>query len=165
MSIVASKDGTNVYGSGTGTVDPTRLIQVGKLIKVDNVHLPLFAVGTGTGDTFDTRPAMQLDPTAGYNYSRFGELNGTAPNTAPYTTPYDISYPVGDSTSAQYRFSKLLQFDERGEGRVNGDSYDVSHIVEIGLTPTRGSSVIVGSTNLVALQLSGFSGTIRIYRK
>src|SRR5438094_8233152 len=42
MSIVASKDGTNVYGSGTGTIDPTKLTQVGKLIKIDNVHLPLF---------------------------------------------------------------------------------------------------------------------------
>src|SRR5213082_331443 len=27
MSVVASIDGTNVYGSGTGTIDPTKLIQ------------------------------------------------------------------------------------------------------------------------------------------
>ena len=44
MSIVASKDGTNVYGSGNGTIDPTKLIQVGKLVKIENIHLPLFAV-------------------------------------------------------------------------------------------------------------------------
>src|SRR5215467_9173294 len=53
MSIVASKDGTNVYGSsGAVTIDATRLIQVGKLIKLENVHLPLFAVcqSNCTGD-------------------------------------------------------------------------------------------------------------------
>src|SRR5438477_10336940 len=37
MSIVASKDGTNVYGSGNGTIDPTKLIQVGKLMKIENI--------------------------------------------------------------------------------------------------------------------------------
>src|SRR5256714_13047920 len=41
MSIVASKDGTNVYGTGNGTIDPTKLIQVGKLVKIENIHLPL----------------------------------------------------------------------------------------------------------------------------
>src|SRR4051794_8495800 len=41
MSIVASKDGTNVYGSGSGSIDPTKLTQVGKLTKLENVHLPL----------------------------------------------------------------------------------------------------------------------------
>src|SRR5262249_28393774 len=89
LSVVASNDGTNIYGSGTGTIDCTRLTQVGSLVKIDNLHLPLFAIGTETGDadTFDTRPALQNDPTAGYNYSRFGELNAAIPNTAPYTTP------------------------------------------------------------------------------
>src|SRR5213592_812586 len=31
MSVVASKDGTNVYGSGNGTIGPTKLTQVGKV--------------------------------------------------------------------------------------------------------------------------------------
>src|SRR5947208_23365 len=64
MSIVASKDGTNVYGSGNGTIDPRKLTQIGKLVKIDNIHLPLFAVcqSNCTGATFDTRPAIQNDP-------------------------------------------------------------------------------------------------------
>src|SRR5437773_2892534 len=44
ISVVASKDGTNVYGSSNGTIDPTKLTQVGKLTKLENIHLPLFAV-------------------------------------------------------------------------------------------------------------------------
>ena len=45
MSIVASKDGTIIYDpNATGTnnfIDPTRLVQVTKLAKIENVHLPL----------------------------------------------------------------------------------------------------------------------------
>jgi len=175
MSIVASRDGSNVYGSGNGTIDPTKLTQIGKLVKMDNIHLPLFTVcqSNCTGATFDTRPAVQNDPGGGYNYSRFGELNGSQPNTAPYTTPYNFQYPVGNpAPTMQYRFSKLLQFSPRGESRVNGDSYDIRRVVEIGLlqthgnvapTPTPSAGNYIG--NVVAVQINGFAGDVRIYRR
>jgi prepilin-type N-terminal cleavage/methylation domain-containing protein len=179
MSIVASKDGSNVYGPGAGTIDPTKLVQLGKLVKIDNVHLPLFAVCASncTGETFDTRPPLQNDPTAGYNYSRFGELNAAQPNTAPYTTPYNFQYPVGNpAPAAQYTFSKLLQFSPRGDSRVNGNSYDIRRVVEIGLIQTHGTatpvpvsgggtSTVVFSGNVVAVQINGFAGDVRIYRR
>jgi len=178
MSIVASKDGTNVYGSGNGIIDPTKLVQIGKLVKIENVHLPLFAVCTSncTGDSFDVRPPLQNDPTAGYNYSRFGELNAPQPNTAPYTTPYNFQYPVGNpAPTPQYTFSKILQFSPRGESRVNGDSYDIRRIVEIGLVQTRGTATPVprsggGSSyvfdgNVAAVQINGFAGDVKIYRR
>ena len=178
MSIVASMNGTNVYGLGNGTIDPTKLAQIGKLVKIESVHLPLFAVcqSNCTGDTFDTRPAVQNDPTGGYNYSRFGELNGASPNTAPYTTPYNFQYPVGNpAPAAQYTFSKLLQFSPRGESRVNGNSYDIRRVVEIGLIQTHGAATppplgngtggsIFGG-NIVAVQINGFAGDVRIYRR
>jgi len=177
MAAVASKDGTNIYGSNTGIIDPTKLSQIGKLVKIDNVHLALFAVGSGTGDTFDTRPALQFDPTAGYNYSRFGELNGAIPNTAPYTTPYNFQYPVGNPTpAAQYTFTKLIQCNPLGEVRVNGNSYQVRVVVEIGLVQTHanqvptpisgaGTSTAAYSGNVVALQITGFGGNVKIYRR
>ena len=179
LSTVASKDGTNIYGTSTGTIDCTKLTQVGNLVKIDNVHLPLLAIGTESGDadTFDTRPALQSDPTAGYNFSRFGELNGTIPNTAPYSTPYNFQYPVGSPCpTAQYTFNKLFQFSPRGECRVNGDSYQVRRVVEVGLVQTRGSTVptptsgagtstATYSGNVVALQINGFGSTVKIYRR
>jgi type II secretory pathway pseudopilin PulG len=177
MSVVGSKNGTNVYGSGSGTIDATQLIQVGKLTKVENVHLPLFAVGSGTGDTFDTRPLLQSDPTAGYNYGRFGELNAAVPNTAPYSTPYNFQYPVGTPVpTAQYVFRKLLQFNPRGESRVNGDSYELRRVVEIGLIQTRGANVPTPASgagtstatytgNVIALQVAGISGAVRIFKR
>src|SRR5581483_7644675 len=43
LSVAASKDGTTVYDPNNPTrIDPTRLIQVGKLTKIDNVHLATF---------------------------------------------------------------------------------------------------------------------------
>ena len=178
LSIVASVDGTNVYGSNTsGPIDPTKLRQIGKLVKVDNIHLPLFAVGTGTGETFESRPALQFDPTAGYNYSRFGELNSPTPNTAPYTTPFNFQYPVGNPTpTAQYTFKKLLQFSPLGEARVSGNTYSMRRFVEVGLVQTHGNAVPAptsgGGTstatyagNVVALQITGFGGNVKIYKR
>src|SRR2546423_6493352 len=34
ISIVGSIDGTSIYGTGTGIIDPTKLIQIGKLIRI-----------------------------------------------------------------------------------------------------------------------------------
>jgi prepilin-type N-terminal cleavage/methylation domain-containing protein len=177
MSIVASKDGTNVAGT-SGTIDATKLIQAGKLTKIENVHLPLFAVCqvNCTGDTFDKRPPLHDDGfSAGYNYSRFGELNAPQPNTAPYTTPHDFQYPVGDpAPTAQYTFTKILQFSPRGESRVNGDSYQVRRVVEIGLVPTHGNTVPPGtgsgssmtySGNVAAVQIAGFGSSVKIYQR
>src|SRR5580765_3651056 len=65
MSIVASKDGSNVYGSVAGPaadMDPhgTKLFQVGKLTKRENMHLRTLGNGTGAApaDPFPTRPPV-----------------------------------------------------------------------------------------------------------
>jgi type II secretory pathway pseudopilin PulG len=176
MSIVASKDGTNLYGStGAATIDATRLIQVGKLIKIENVHVPLFVLGTGAGaaDTFDARPSPS--PASDANNFRFGELNAASPNTAPLTTPHNFQYPVASpAPAAQYTFSRLLEFSPRGESKVIGDGA-IRRVVEIGLIQTHGVATPVprsggGSAwdfagNVVAVQINGFSGDVRIYRR
>ena len=182
ISIVAAKDGVqgfdpNAVTSPTNRLDIARLVQVGKLIKIDNVHLPLFAIPTGTpGNTFDTRPAVQNDPVVGYNDSRFGELNASPPNTAPVSnngsSKFPFQYPVGNPVpNAQYTFTKTLQFDPRGEGRINS-SYDVRPVIEIGLLPTHGNVAPTPTPsagnyngNVVAVQLNGFAGNVKVYRR
>jgi prepilin-type N-terminal cleavage/methylation domain-containing protein len=178
ISSIASADGTTVYASTPGAMDPTRLMQLAKLVRIDNVHVPLLAIGTGTGATLDTRPALQFEPTAGYNYSRFGELNAASPHTAPYTnSQYPFQYPVGNpAPTAQYLFLKTLQFSPRGESRINGNNYDVRRVVEIGLLQTRGStlplaangagtSTVAYNGNVIAIQISGFGNIVRLYRR
>jgi prepilin-type N-terminal cleavage/methylation domain-containing protein len=182
ISIVAAKDGVqgfdpNAVTSPTNRLDIARLVQVGKLIKIENVHLPLFAIPTGTpGNTFDTRPAVQNDPVVGYNDSRFGELNASPPNTAPVSnngsSKFPFQYPVGNPVpNAQYTFTKTLQFDPRGEGRINS-SYDVRPVIEIGLLPTHGNAAPTPTPsagnytgNVVAVQLNGFAGNVKVYRR
>jgi len=182
ISIVAAKDGVqgfdpNAVTSPTNRLDIARLVQVGKLIKIDNVHLPLFAIPTGTpGNTFDTRPAVQNDPVVGYNDSRFGELNASPPNTAPASnngsSKFPFQYPVGNPLpTAQYTFTKTLQFDPRGEGRINS-SYDVRPVIEIGLLPTHGNVAPTPTPsagnytgNVVAVQVNGVAGNVKVYRR
>ena len=178
MSSVASVDGTTVYGATPGAIDPTKLVPVARLIKVENLHLPLLAPGTGTGDTFDNRPTLQFEPTAGYNYARFGELNAAPPNTAPYTnSQYPFQYPVGNpAPTAQYTFWKTLQFSPRGESRINGNNYDIRRVVEIGLLQTHGNAVPAATSgagtstasyqgNVIAIQISGLGSIVKLYRR
>ncbi len=168
MSIVASKDGTKVYDASSTSIDPTKLIQVGKLVKIENIHLGRLPLGTGAGDTFDLRPVPTPPPGDDW---RFGELNGSP--TAPTTnSQYPFQYPVGSPAPApQYNFQKTLQFNPRGESNINsglgvgGVPYDVKRIVEVGLQATHGTQVDTISPNLVAVQITGFGGSVKIYRK
>ena len=181
MSIVASKDGSNLgadpSSSATGTnnwIDPTQLTQVGKLVKTDNFHLPLFAVCTSNcgGDTFDSRPVLQFDPFGvGYNASRFGELNAPPPNTAPYDatnnglTKFPFQYPVGNpAPTPQYQFRRTLRFNPLGECRINS-TYDVRRVIEIGLLPTHGTTVPASVGDVAAVQITGLGGDVKIYRR
>src|SRR5439155_10403928 len=63
MSVVASKDGTNIAAGGP--MSPANLMQVGKQTKVENVHLAAFTDGSGQApaDTFDTRPPVTFNGT------------------------------------------------------------------------------------------------------
>ena len=181
MSIVASKDGNQGFKpgsavSGSNFFDITKVTQVGKLVKIDNVHLPLFASGTGTGDTFDTRPIPDSDSFGGTNDSRFGELNAAAPTAPTNNSKFPFQYPVGNpAPTAQYIFKRTLQFNPRGECRINS-TYDIRRVVEIGLVQTRadaistptsgaGTSAVVFAGNTIAVQITGFASNVKIYRR
>src|SRR5436309_10162676 len=150
MSIAASKDGTNV-ASGGGTIQPTTLIQVGKLTKIDNVHLATnLPVGSGAGTAFGTRPAVSSTYCLG--------------DTANSTTPFQ--YPVGNpAPAAQYTFVKAVQFSPGGEARVNNNTNSLQTAAEIGLRVTHGITVDAASPNLVAIQLGGVGGDVIIYKR
>jgi type II secretory pathway pseudopilin PulG len=173
LSIVASKDGSTVYDPATpNPIDPTKLAQIGKLVRIDNVHLPIFAAGSGTGDTFDSRPLPDWNAFNGYNDSQFGELNA-GPLSAPHTdSRFPFQYPVGNpAPAAQYTFRKTLQFSPRGESRINS-TYDLRRVVEIGLVPTKSNvtpspfpSPGLYPGNSVAVQISGFASNVKIYRR
>jgi type II secretory pathway pseudopilin PulG len=171
-SIVASKDGTMLYTgnlSSPFTLDAppnqAALIQVGKLTKVDNVHLKTFPTPPPTStpppESFDTRPAV--NSTA----AQIGNDATTDPSTptAPPNPALTFHYPVGTSPG-QYTFTKVVQFSPRGEGVVTNNSYTLAAISEIGIEPTHGAAVPASTpANVVAIQFTGIGGNVKIYRK
>jgi hypothetical protein len=165
MSIVASKDGTTIY-SGTLSspateLDPTKLIQVGKLTKIDQIHLKTFPDPTATPppDNFTTRPVPGATP--GLNTARIGDASPDNPSLSPFR------YPVGNALGTpQYTFTKAVQFSPRGEARIDNNNYSLKSVIEIGLQPAHGVTPEPSPVNNpVALQVSGSGGNIKIYRK
>ena len=147
MSVVASKDGTNIATGGA--ISSANLMQVGKLTKVENVHLTAFTDGSGQApaDTFATRPPVTFN---GMQYS----LVGMPISTTPFT------YPVG----SPYTFSRTVQFSPRGEAVIGNSAQNSPQTgAEIGVQPTHGATP--DSTNPVAIQFTGIGGNVQIYRK
>jgi prepilin-type N-terminal cleavage/methylation domain-containing protein len=152
MSIVASKDGTNVASSGP--IDPSLLIQVDKLTKIENVHLAASADGTSLpvgadqppGTTFDARPAVESTYCIGDTTS---------------STPFQ--YPLAGTP--QYTFSRMIQFSSNGEARVSNSGNNPQPAAEIGFRPTHGAAVDINSPNILAIQFTGLGGNVTIYRR
>jgi Tfp pilus assembly protein FimT len=155
MSIIASKDGTTIYDpNNLATIDPTKLIQVDKLTKIDNLHLWTHTdIPPGTGSTFDTRPNVASIYCVG--------------DSSPANSATPFQYPVANpAPAAQYTFQKVLQFSPRGETRVNNNSNSPQSAAEIAFEQTHGAATPAAiPANMVAIQVNGFAGDVRIYRR
>src|SRR5438552_3944601 len=144
MSIVASNDGTIIYTSSSPwTIDPTRLLQVGKLTKIENIHLWTHTdAPSGTGSTFDTRPNVASTYCVG-GASSTGTL---------------FQYPVGSpAPTAQYAFLKGVQFSPGGVAQIinSTTSYSAQPAAEIGVEPTHGNVTPSSApANVVAIQFT-----------
>jgi type II secretory pathway pseudopilin PulG len=163
ISIVASKDGTMLYTGNLAnpfvldaSPNQAALIQVGKLTKIDNIHLKTFSAPTGTPppDTFNKRPAVASTA------SKIGDDSNTAPPN-PYLT---FHYPLG-TLPGQYTFTKIVQFSRRGEAVIDNSNYILTPVSEIGLQPTHGTVLDTNATNPVAIQFTGIGANVRIYRQ
>jgi prepilin-type N-terminal cleavage/methylation domain-containing protein len=168
MSIVASNDGTMLYTvplTTLVTLPSASLIQVGKLTKIDNVHLKTFPDPTLTPppDNFTTRPTPGTAPND--LTARIGN-DASDPSTAvaPANPLLRFQYPL--SGNASYTFAKIIQFSPRGEGVIDNINYNFAPISEIGVEPTHGAAVPVPTpANVLAVQFNGFAGDVKIYRK
>ena len=162
VSTVASKDGSEVYtsvGSPAADMDSagTKLLQVGKLVKLENMHLRTFANGLGTGETFPIRPAI---PGGSPDNAKIGD---TSPDPSLRYFHYPSTVPEG---SRQYKFEKMIQFSPRGECRPQNDNYEMRAVMEVGVQQTHGTTApgLSDPTNC-AVQLSGFGGNVKIYQR
>lgn len=160
VAIVASTDGTKVFEDEdtAASLPTTRIKQVGKLTKIEGVHV------TDIGPP--PSPAPSPAPAPG---SLAGRTDAPYLEGSPFTHFNRISSDSADTTkfsfSAQdYTFHKTVRFNPRGEANINS-TYALKHAVELGLRPTHGIVVDSNSPNVVAIQFSSVSGNFKIYRQ
>lgn len=160
VSTVASKNGSQILDLGTSAeIDATQLLQIGKLTKIEHVHLgdvplPTTPDDSGSKSSWNERPNVK---TTNVTY-RIGE-------TTPNPTSYPFRYPVGNpAPSAQYTFRKTVEFTPVGEVLLNS-SYSMRPWIEIGIQPTHGNLKDANSANIAAVQISGAVGAITVFRK
>jgi hypothetical protein len=176
MSIVASNNGTMIYSQPltSSTNFTAGVSQVTKLIKIDDMHLTAFTgsmtgSGNSTGNvaTFSSRPGPMLLSGSAATW----QIGSVALSGSAVSGPY-FQYPVGYPTlpTAQYTFTTAIQFNPRGEARLivpNASSpvQPLQTIVEIGLEPTHGTSLVANNQNVAAVQITGIAGNVQIYRQ
>ncbi len=161
VAAVYSKDSSCLYdpsGAVTGSLPPALLGQYGNLVKINNVHLSAFPNGTGTGGGFAGRPPAG---SASDGSDASCRISDRLPASA---CKYPFTYPVGASgPSAQYTFTKMVQFSPRGEARINCVQ-DMQPLIEIGMVRTHGAAADTANKNVVTLQVSGIASNVSIYR-
>jgi prepilin-type N-terminal cleavage/methylation domain-containing protein len=143
ISIVSSLDGTQTYSGGTvpAALDPTRLVQVTKLMKVSSLNLNVISAADVPRPTVPTDPYQVAD------------------SSFDMTTPM-FQYPL--TGTAQYKFKKVIQFNPQGDATRIGDA--PTPWMEMGLQPAHGDMVATTSKDLVALQIGGIGGKVTVYR-
>lgn len=157
ISVVASKDGTQLYPNTTspsfppasGSVSP--LLQLGKLTKVNQTSLDTL--------TAAAVPSRTTVPVNSYQLGNSAFDTRVGPPAVTNSTTF--TYPL--TGTAQYTFVRIIQFSPSGDATKIVDT--PTQLMEIGLRPAHGANVDTQSTNLVAIQIAGIGGQTRIYRR
>jgi len=164
LATIYSIDGTKIYDDiATSAPYPTTSYkQIGKLTRIDNVHLTDIAAPPSP----TPNPTPLPNSLAARSRLPYTENASTTPPGDHYNRISSDSSDVTKFTfSAQnYSFYKTVRFNPRGEANINS-TYDLRHMAEIGLRPTHGATVDANSTNLAALQFGGTTSDVAVYRK
>ena len=148
VALVVSRDGTydpSATWPPAPNIGSANLELLSKIVSIKNVHVvDLAAQIPASGAMFRPTPDYSLGQ-----------------STLTTVTPL---------TNTQYTFSKVIQFDSQGVARVRTAAGNVSipRAIEIGLQYTRGNTlpaVLQANQGLQgAIQISGISGAIQVYR-
>ena len=156
IASVASTDGTKIFEDAdpAAALPAARLRPVGKLIKVEGLHLAdLGRPAGGNPDSLDGRPDYPYTEGQNFSADHYNRISSESPDA----TRFPFSF-------GGYTFHKTVRFSPRGEANLNS-TYSLKRFAEIGMTPARGVAVDRATSNTVALQFSGVAGNFKIYRK
>ena len=156
IGVMASLDGTRNFTSSAN------LVAIQKLAVIRNLHITNL---TNTSPTYKIAGNLATRPT----------INSTA--STKDSIYMDCESPTLNSTTSlgfpvilNYTFYKTICFSPRGEALLDTatststNSYSLQHLIEIGLVPTHGGVVNTSTANLVAIQITGLGGIVKIYR-
>lgn len=167
LAAVASSDGTTGCEDSTSTagsrvpLTATRIHPVGKIIRVENVHMgdigaPL-AASNQDPNSIDGRPGFPYTSGASLGIDYQNRISSDDTHSPFNQTLYPF-------LAQGYTFYKTIRFSPAGEASING-TYSPRRVAEIGLIPTRGSTLDVNNRNVIAIQFSGMAGNFKIFRR
>jgi hypothetical protein len=168
LAVVASKDGTtkcedpNSTTSSRIPLTPSLITQLGKLVKIDNVHItdigaPASPTPSPTPDSSSLAGRSSLPYTWGGSFNYENRINSDDTHSPTNQSLYPFS-------AQGYTFYKTVRFNPRGEADINA-SYTLRPVAEIGLKPTHGVTVDTNNPNVVAIQFTGSGGNVKVYRR
>lgn len=150
LCMVASRNGDRVFDDAApaGELTIKDVVPLADNIKLENVHLQDVGAPSGGNDgRLDGRPPGAYTG----EDSNLKRISSTDASSTPY--PVRIG---------EYKFSKTIRFSPSGEATVNS-APGPQRLNEIGLMPTNGTRV--AEHNYAAIQFSGLSGNVQIYRQ
>lgn len=147
VAAVASRDGTKIYDpAGFAALPGDAIVPINRRMKIANIRLKTLPGGSGTGGDFEGRPAVE---------GGGAQIGDISPGTGS-RTPF---------VAGPYTFSKVIEFNPRGEARVNNESSPLQRVIEIGLQRAHGASADAANANVAAIQVTGVAGNVKIYRR
>jgi prepilin-type N-terminal cleavage/methylation domain-containing protein len=158
IATVFSTDGTKIYDDSDpiAPLPPTRIKPLGKLVKIEGIHITDIGAPASPGsspDTLDGRPDWPYTYAAGIAADHFNRISSDSADTTRFAF-----------TAQNYTFSKTVRFNPRGEANLNS-TYSLKNAAELGLKPTHGTAIDNTSPNLIAVQFGGVGGNFKIYRR
>jgi hypothetical protein len=151
VAIVASKD-------GTPTLKSANLYALQKVARFDNLHLADFTNMTASAGPMSARALIDGITSLSVGSPTFASTQSPAPT---------FSWPL-QATTAQYQFTKIIQYDSQGVASIPGVS-TIPQYIEVALQQTHGNSIPalpanLSSGNQIAIQTDGITGFLHIYR-
>ena len=169
IAAVRSLDGTSIFDSGdpSGALPVARVAQIGKLTKIENVHLtdigapPLPTPGPSPlPNSLDARSDLPYSYAAAINADHFNRISSDSSDATQFWF-----------VAQGYTFYKTVRFNPRGEANLNS-TYSLKVAAEVGLVATHGEAAPTPPTsgrrysgNVAAIQFSGVGGNFKVYRQ
>jgi prepilin-type N-terminal cleavage/methylation domain-containing protein len=137
----------------------SQIQQIGPLVRVENIHMTDIGAPTVTASS----EAITIDGRPDFPYT-WGAPNDYQNRINSDDTHSQFNQSLYPFVAQGYTFYKTIRFSPRGEANINS-TYNLKRLGEIGLRPTHGTVVDSNSPNVVAVQFSGITGDVKVYRK